>query len=96
MGRLIRWAGVAQAILVVAGIACTSEKRGFDERPTVFETDAGEAAAPPACGGRRCSRDLHAIVDDCTQDELERCPADQGCAAAPCGPPVPSAAGAQG
>lgn len=96
MGRLIRWAGVAQVILVVTGIACTSGKRGFDDSPTVFETDAGEAAAPPACGGRRCSRDLHAIVDDCTQAVLEQCPADQGCAAAACVPACESAEVSQG
>jgi len=55
-----------------------------------------DAAAPSSCEGRRCSRDLHAILDGCTEEVLEVCADDQGCREGACVPACDSAAAAQG
>lgn len=95
-GNFAGWAGLAAAILLVSAVACSSKKQGFDEGNQTFESDAGEEAAAPDCGGRRCSRDLHAVVDDCSEAVIEECPADRGCAAGACVPACESAAASQG
>lgn len=86
------------AAMVVAAVACSSKNNGFDDGAGAFvgESDAGADAPAPSCGGRRCSRDLHAVVDDCTEAVVQTCAADQGCAAGACVPACESAAASQG
>jgi hypothetical protein len=91
-----RWSVVVATALVVGGVACSVEKKPFDEKTRFFESDAGPEAAPPTCGGRRCSRDLHSVIDDCTLAPLETCSTDRGCAAGACVPACESAAASQG
>ena len=97
MGRIAGCLGLACLMLLAPALACSSTNRVFDDDQRTFEPDAGDAeAAAPTCGGRRCSRDLHAVVDDCTEEILEECPADQGCAASACVPACESASASQG
>jgi IgGFc binding protein len=96
MSLFLRWAGAISTMLVATGVACGSEKNGFDDAPNVFQQDVGDEAASPGCGGRRCSRDLHTVVDDCTQEVIEECSSDRGCAAGACVPACDSVAASQG
>ncbi len=94
--RLAGWLGLAGGALLVTAVACSSPSRSFDDTRT-FEPDSGSTeAAAPTCGGRRCSRDLHKVVDDCTEAVLEECAPDRGCAAGACVPACESAAASQG
>ncbi len=96
--RLVRHAvALGAALLVVTAAACSS-RSGFDETQPAFvgESDAGPEAAAPTCGGRRCSRDLHAVVDDCTDAVVETCAATLGCALGKCVPACDSVAASQG
>ena len=76
--------------------ACSARSRIFDPD----EVDAGGVtvdfssdASPSSCSGdlRRCSRDLHSLVDDCTGAVVMECPSDQGCANGKCVPACESA-----
>ena len=96
MRRFAGCAGSLTAMLLLAAMACSSSKRGFDDGPKGFESDAGEDAPASSCGGRRCSRDLHRIVDDCTEAVIEECPGELGCSAGACIPACDSAAASQG
>jgi hypothetical protein len=100
MNRFNPWRGAAVSLALVSGfVACTANDRPFvDPNPGVIASpDSGtDEAAPPACAGRRCSRDLHSVVDGCTDQNLETCPAAQGCAAGHCVSACDSAAASQG
>ena len=88
---------VAVALLLVAGlvsvVACSTEERGFQEGNTAFVTDAG---AEGGCAIRRCSRDLHQVLEGCTDTVLLQCPAGTGCAEGSCVTPCESAAASRG
>ncbi|MDF2697900.1 MAG: hypothetical protein K0S65_6283 [Labilithrix sp.] len=77
------------ALVVGTIIACGNERDPFTSKPPPppFETDAGSDAAPPACGGARCARDLHTVVDGCDESRvLEECDANEGCSDGKCIP----------
>ncbi len=96
----IRYKALLPALLLGGFVACSSSNRSFVDNgppPPLASDDAGpEAAAPASCEGRRCSRDLHAIVDGCTDEVLQVCADDQGCQEGACVPACDSAAAAQG
>lgn len=100
MSHWIRTAACLSALALASLIpmaACSSRDNGFVEDKGQFAQDAGdEDSAPVTCGGKRCSRDLHAVVDDCTENVIQQCPDDQGCAAGACVPACDSAAASQG
>ncbi len=100
MNPLNRWKGAALSLALAFGfVACSSNNHGFDVDPPqiIANPDAStDEAAPPACAGRRCSRDLHSIVDGCTDQTIETCAADLGCAAGKCVSACDSAAASQG
>ncbi|AKV01121.1 hypothetical protein AKJ09_07784 [Labilithrix luteola] len=86
--------------LALGFAACSSNKDGFSQdAPQLVDVDAGaDVSSPPpaACEGRRCSRDLHSVIDGCTGQVLETCADDQGCASARCVTACDSAAASQG
>ena len=97
MSHWIRTAGSLSVLLLASIAACSSRDNGFEQEGSQFVQDAGgDEAAPPTCGGQRCSRDLHAVIDDCTETVIRQCPDDQGCAAGACVPACDSAKVAQG
>lgn len=86
---------VASVPLVVCLAACSARTRDLAPAPGVLVTDAA-APEPAACEGRRCSRDLHSVLDNCTGEVIEACSSDAGCANGECVPACSSAAAAQG
>lgn len=79
-------------------IACGSGTRRFDEPapPLTLNVDAAAIAPPPECTGRRCSRDLHSVLDNCTDAVIEQCSADLACSGGLCVSACEAAASAQG
>ena len=75
--------------------ACSARTRDIGPAPGVLIDDAG-APEPAACEGRRCSRDLHEVLDNCTGTVLETCSSESGCAYGACVPACSSAAAARG
>lgn len=86
---------VASVPLLVCLAACSAKTRDLGPAPGVLITDAA-APEPAACEGRRCSRDLHSVLDNCTGAVIEACSSDTGCANGACVPACSSAATAQG
>ncbi len=75
------------AAVVAAFVACTSRDKGFDGPSSDRLTDdAGEPEAAPrqTCEGKKCSRDLHTVVDGCTEAVLEECAAGLACSNGGC------------
>ncbi len=94
---LVRWASAIGTASVALAAACTSGNRSLAGDGREFEIDAGSMeAASPECGGKRCSRDLHSVVDDCTEAVLEQCSDEHGCAEGACVPACESAAASKG
>lgn len=91
------WKGAFPLVAIASIVACSTSRSDFVNDTPSLTPDAGEAdaAVPPACG-MRCSRDLHAVVDSCSEQVLETCPTDFGCAAGKCVPACESAAASQG
>lgn len=90
---------LASALLLVGFVACSSENRGFGSSSPnlVDDSDAGtDSSAPQDCSGQRCSRDLHKIVDGCTEEVVQECSADAGCANGQCVSACDAAAAASG
>ncbi|MDF2695084.1 MAG: hypothetical protein K0S65_3467 [Labilithrix sp.] len=75
--------------------ACSAKTRDIGPAPGVLSTDAA-APETAACEGRRCSRDLHSVLDNCTGAVIEACSSDTGCANGECVPACSSAATAEG
>lgn len=98
MNPFVRCTSVGSLLLFVGFVACKSDDRSFqpDEAPRVADDDA--AAPPPAeaCAGRKCSRDLHKVLDGCTDEVVETCPDDFGCGNGKCITPCEAAVGSQG
>ncbi|OJY27770.1 MAG: hypothetical protein BGO98_41680 [Myxococcales bacterium 68-20] len=82
---------------IVAASACAGQGRSFTEEPPrgVLETDA-EAPPPPDCQGLRCSRDLKRVVDGCTEEGVQECGPEKGCANGACVDPCAAAELAKG
>lgn len=94
---MIARGAVSAAMLLFGFVACSSSRDAFvEQRPLVDPSDAGNDAAPAACAGRRCSRDLHQVLDGCTGEVVEECPADQACGTGKCMLPCDAASVAQG
>jgi IgGFc binding protein len=101
MSLLSPWkSAVVVGFVATVFVACSSSKEGFLTKPQEFGTpDSGTDAAPPppsSCEGRRCSRDLHSVVDGCTGETLETCASELGCALGKCVSACESAAASQG
>ncbi|MDB5212322.1 MAG: hypothetical protein JWO86_249, partial [Myxococcaceae bacterium] len=100
MNLFNRWKGVAVTLTLVGGFAaCSSKNNSFPPDPPlipIMDSGAEEAAPPPACTGHRCSRDLHSVVDGCTDQTVEACSAEMGCAGGHCVSACDSAAASQG
>jgi IgGFc binding protein len=96
----IRYTALVPALLLggLAAAACSSSNRTtFDGPAPSLVSDGGtEAETPASCEGRRCSRDLHKVLDGCTDEVLEVCADDRGCREGACVPACDSAAAAQG
>lgn len=86
---------VASVPLLLWLAACGAKERDFDHPPDVLVDDAA-APAPAACAGRRCSRDLHSVLDNCTGEVVEACSSETGCAKGECIAACDSAAAAEG
>lgn len=82
---------------VLTAAACGSKNDGFDDGKDhlIGESDAGDADAS-SCEGLRCSADLHKVIDGCTQDVIQECASDMGCAKGTCVPACDSVAASQG
>ncbi|WP_146650930.1 hypothetical protein [Labilithrix luteola] len=82
---------------VLTAAACGSKNDGFDDGRDhlIGEADAGADSAP-SCEGLRCSADLHKVIDGCTQNVVEECAPDLGCAKGTCVPACDSVAASQG
>jgi hypothetical protein len=97
----IRFVAVVPMALVAAFgfVACDSRDDSFNGPPSpLVASDSGaEAAVPPeSCAGLRCSRDLHEIVDGCTDAVVTECGPNLGCSNGRCVAACESAATAQG
>ena len=88
---------VSFAAVVAASASCAGQGRSFTEEPPtgVLETDA-EAPPPPDCQGLRCSRDLKRVVDGCTEEVVQECGPEKGCAKGACVDPCTAAEVAKG
>ena len=95
---MMRWKALFPVAIVGLFLACSSRDEGFDDKTPVFTDPDAQADAPPApsCEGRRCSRDLHKVLDGCTDAVVEECGKDQGCRENACVPACDSAAAARG
>lgn len=95
--RLFPWSLAFTMGVIAITSACGSRGNGFGGGgdPLIEETDGGVDAAV-SCEGKRCSRDLHRIVDGCTGALLETCEPDRGCAEGACVPACDSVAANQG
>lgn len=100
MSMFVRWkSAVAVAIAISAVVACQSGRDEFGDGANLLLTDGGaeaEAQGPTSCGGQRCSRDLHRVLDDCTGAVMQECEPTLGCAAGACVNACDSAAEARG
>ena len=95
----LRWSlGIVFGALATI-VACSTSDKGFDTTPTpLIDPEAGslEAGPPEACAGKRCSRDLHSVLDGCTDQTIQACADTQGCADGACVSACDSAAKSQG
>ena len=98
MSMVVRWkSGVATVVAVAAFVACQADRNGFsgDSKPLI--PDAGDdGAAAPFCAGLVCSRDLHQVLDGCTNTVVKQCDPDLACSGGACVPACDSAAKALG
>lgn len=83
------------AIFAALALSCARSPRPLaeGEKPR-FEPDAG--AELDDCSGRKCSLDLHSIVEGCEERLVSTCSAGQGCAKGECVSACASAEAAQG
>lgn len=98
MSLKMRWKAVLPVAIVGVFLACSSKNDGFDDAPPVLvpndaQPDTQDA---PSCEGRRCSRDLHSVLDGCTDAVVEACGENLGCKSNGCVSACDSAAAAQG
>lgn len=96
---LLRWSAFASVAFVTASVACSSRDDGFAGPPSeLISIDSGppESAPPSGCEGKKCSRDLHKVVDGCTEAVIEECGEGRGCSNGSCVTACTSAANAQG
>jgi IgGFc binding protein len=96
-----RWALVVGLFsigaLVLGSASCSGRDRSFDQGPSgLVPTEAGVPEPPPSCEGLRCSRDLKHVVDGCTDEVVQECGADKGCANGACVDPCSAAEVAKG
>ena len=100
MTTKLRFTALVPAALAVGFVACSSRDGGFaGPGPALVSQDGGgaeAATAPPECAGQKCSRDLHEVVDGCTEHVVKECGAGLGCSKGECIPACDSAAAAQG
>jgi hypothetical protein len=88
---------VTSLFVVTSFLACGDSGRGFEPPPSGFDnTQDAATPPPPSCAGRRCSRDLHSVLDGCTDQVIETCQPDQGCGEGACTTPCDAASKAQG
>jgi len=80
--------GGAFGLLLSAAGACGDDRVMFTRPPEVFQADDASA---PVCG-RQCSVDGRSVVDTCTNEVVESCPAELACGAARCQDPCAAAA----
>lgn len=92
----LRTVAFASFIVTSGLIACSSVDRGFEQRETTFSGSDAAPDAPASCEGRKCSRDLHAVLDGCTEAVVETCEPSSGCANGTCVPACDSAAQSHG
>jgi len=88
----------AIASIVIAAASCGGRERAFTEGPSL-DLVPSEAAAPdepPSCAGLRCSRDLKSVVDGCSDEIVEVCGPEKGCASGGCVDPCQAAEAAKG
>ncbi|MDF2693895.1 MAG: hypothetical protein K0S65_2278 [Labilithrix sp.] len=96
MRLFVRYAALS-TLLFTGFVACSTKQRGFDPPPPPL-IEQIDASVPDArsCEGRRCSRDLHTVLDGCSGDVVETCREDQGCGAGKCLTPCEAVSLAQG
>lgn len=97
MSLMMRWKAVLPLAIVGVFFACSSREVFDDAPPVIVPPDAqADAQDAPSCAGRRCSRDLHKVLDGCTDAVIEECAENFGCKETACVPACDSAAAAQG
>lgn len=97
--RGLRRSAFLTGAFVASIVACSSRDNGFDGTPSDLISDDGgvpETGPPQPCAGKKCSRDLHRVVDGCTEAVLETCGAGNACFDGNCVAACDSAASAQG
>jgi len=89
---------VSVCAIAFASASCAGQSRSFIEEPPggQLDTDGGGAEPPPSCEGLRCSRDLKRVVDGCTEDVVQECGQEKGCAKGTCVDPCTAAEVAKG
>ncbi len=89
---------LATISVVIAAASCGGQDRSFIEGPSteLVPAEAGTPDGPPSCTGLRCSRDLKSVVDGCTDEVVEVCSPDTGCASGACVDPCQAAEVAKG
>jgi hypothetical protein len=98
MKLTMRWKALLPLAVVGVFFACSSRSSFDDTGPALLPTaDAAvDVADALSCEGLRCSRDLHKVLDGCTDAVVQECETGQGCSAGKCVPACDSAAAAQG
>ncbi|WP_146646371.1 IgGFc-binding protein [Labilithrix luteola] len=98
MSSFVRCTAVGSMFLFVGFVACKSDDRAFeqDSTPRVADDDGSVSIPAEACAGRKCSRDLHEVLDGCTDEVVERCADGFGCGNGKCTTPCDAAVGSQG
>ncbi|MDF2693595.1 MAG: hypothetical protein K0S65_1978, partial [Labilithrix sp.] len=96
MRNSVRTVLAGSVIAALSLASCSSDERRFDEPPGTLGVPDSGPEAPSSCEGRRCSRDLHAVVDGCTGDVVQACGEGEGCAKDTCVPACQAAATAEG
>ncbi len=90
--RIPRAAAAGLRAVVVCALcvgACGDERSGFERREWAFNPDASVDAGD--CG-RQCSLDGRSVVERCTNEVVERCPAELACGAGLCQDPCAAVA----
>ncbi len=98
MTTLLRFRAFLPVAIAIGFVACTTSRDAFDGPgpPLVPQDEGGVDATPPDCAGHKCSRDLHSIVDGCTESVVRECGVGLGCAEGECVAACDSVAAAQG
>ncbi|AKV01077.1 hypothetical protein AKJ09_07740 [Labilithrix luteola] len=95
-GFVLAFVSTCAVVLASFSASCSGTERPFEEpaQNNLLPTEAGTPS--PSCDGRRCSRDMKKVIDGCTDDVIEECGVDKGCANGTCVEPCVAAEASKG